>query len=136
MIMKMIFHLFFCISYVFCVESTVLDDYLALPEEVFKWQHLPKLTFNTLSGNTAHILKVTSLEYLNTSLVYSPKGSVWDHEVIIVVPKNLLHKNISTVYLSGSCSSIDETWKSRVDEDLILADEIAKNTLAVTVIVK
>ena len=132
----MIFHLLFCISCVFCVESTVLDDYLALPEEVFKWQHLPKLTFNTLSGNTAHILKVTSLEYLNTSLVYSPKGSVWDHEVIVVVPKNLLHKNISTVYLSGSCSSIDETWKSRVDEDLILADEIAKNTLAVTVIVK
>jgi hypothetical protein len=64
-----------------------MDDYLAEPEAVYKWHELPKLTFQTLSGSTGHILNVTSLEYLDSSKVYSPKGSVWNHEVIVLVPK-------------------------------------------------
>ena len=125
-----------CVSFTLGIESTVLDDYLAEPEAVFKWNEVPELSFQTLSGNTAHILNVTSLEYLDTSKVYSPKGSVWDHEVIILVPKEIQHKNISTVYLSGQCKNIDQSWKSKVDEDLIVADQIAKSTSAVTVVIK
>ena len=90
-----------CVTCTLGIESTVMDDYLAEPEAVFSWQEVPELSFQTLAGNTAHILNVTSLEYLDTSKVYSPKGSVWDHEVMILVPPEIQHKNISTVYLSG-----------------------------------
>ena len=117
-----LFVLILCFTCTLGIESTVLDDYLAKPEEVFNWHEVPKLSFETLSGNTAHILNVTSLEYLDISKVYSPKGSVWNHEVMILVPKEIQHKNISTVYLSGQCKNIDQSWKSRVDEDLIVAD--------------
>ena len=111
-----------CFTCALGIKSNVLDDYLSKPEAVFKWHEVPELSFQTLSGNTAHILNVTSLEYLDISKVFSPKGSVWDHEVMILVPKEIQHKNISTVYLSGQCNNIDQTWKSKVDEDLIVAD--------------
>ena len=81
-------------------------------------------------------MNVTSLEYLDPSKVSGPKGSVWDHEVIVVVPKNIVYTNISTVYLSGSCKSNNGHWIPRVDEDLIMIDEIAKISQAVTVVVK
>lgn len=41
--------------------STALDDYLATPDLVFKWRYIPNLDFNTLAGNKAYVLKVTSL---------------------------------------------------------------------------
>jgi hypothetical protein len=88
----------------------VIDDYLAKPEAVFKWRHLSNLKFKTEKGNTAYVLNVTSLEYLDTSKVYGPKGSIWDHEVIIIVPWNILQTNISNVYLSLSCDSNNGLW--------------------------
>jgi hypothetical protein len=87
MIIKTIIAL--CLYEVASIKSSVLDDYLAKPEPVFNWEHIPELAFKTLNGNQAHVLNVTSLEYLDDSKVYGPKGSKWDHEVIIIVPKHI-----------------------------------------------
>ena len=34
-----------CVSFTLGIESTVLDDYLAEPEAVFKWNEVPELSF-------------------------------------------------------------------------------------------
>ena len=111
-----------CLSQVACIKSSALDDYLSKPEPVFEWEHIPELSFKTLNGNQAHVLNVTSLEYLDQSKVYGPKGSKWDHEVIIIVPKHVHYKNVSTVYLSGACESYKDNWVPRIDEDLMMID--------------
>ena len=85
--MNLIIKLILIISVALAEVSTIMDEYLAKEESVFKWRHLSHLDFKTMHGNQAFVLNVTSLEYLDTSKVSSPKGSVWDHEVIVVVPK-------------------------------------------------
>ena len=134
--MKSIFSLFLLITLAVAQDSLIMDEYLAKPEPVFKWRHIAHMDFKTAHGNQAYILNVTSLEYLDTSKVSGPKGSVWDHEVIVVVPKDIVYKNVSTVYLSGSCKSNNGQWIPRVDEDLIVTDEIAKSSQAVTIVIK
>ena len=120
-----------------CTQFSVLDDYLSKPEPIFNWRHIPELSFKTLNGNQAYVLNVTSLEYLDTSKVYGPKGSKWDHEVIIIVPKHMTKPTtLSSVYLATGCASYQDNWVPRIDEDLLIVDQTAKNTGAVSVAIK
>ena len=80
---------------------------------------------------------MTSLEYLDASKVYGPKGSKWDHEVIIIVPKQMTNPTtLSSVYLATGCASYQDNWVPRIDEDLLIVDQTAKNTGAVSAAIK
>jgi hypothetical protein len=83
------------------VNANVLDDYVAKEEDVYNWYQEANGTFNTYFGNTAHILNVTSLTWLDESKARGPRGAIWDHRIAVIVPKNLVHTNISSVWLTG-----------------------------------
>ena len=117
--------------------STALDDYMAKPEAVFNWSDTGA-RITTLTGGTGHVLNVTSLTWLDVTRAYSdlPSGrtSVWTHQVIVVVPKKLTYRNISLAYLTGSCNENPKV-PSNKDEDLIVADTVAKMTEAIAIVV-
>jgi PhoPQ-activated pathogenicity-related protein len=117
--------------------TTALDDYMAKPEAVFNWSDTGA-RITTLTGGTGHVLNVTSLTWLDVTRAYTdlPSGptSVWTHQVIVVVPKKLTYRNISLAYLTGGCNE-NPRVPSNKDEDLIVADTVAKMTEAVAIVV-
>lgn len=118
-------------------RADILSDYIAAPDENYGWFEHKNLTFKTLWGNTAHVLNVTSQKWMDESRASAPGGAIWSHEVVVIIPKNLLHKEIATVYLTGDCNDKPEgTPISKKDLDVIVVDEMAKNSQAITVAVK
>ena len=74
---------------------------------------------------------------MDESRAAGPGGAIWSHEVIVVIPKNIKFKNISTVYLTGDCNDKPEGKPiSKTDLDVIVVDEMAKNSQSITVAVK
>lgn len=64
-----------------------------------------------------------------------PGGAIWSHTAIVIIPKNLEFKNISTVYLTGSCNSNPNQF-DKFSEDVIVVDELAHNTRSIAVAVQ
>ena len=74
---------------------------------------------------------------MDESRAAGPNGAIWSHEVVVIIPKNLLYKNISTVYLTRECNDKPEgTPITKTDLDVLLVDELAWNTHMITVAVK
>lgn len=113
-----------------------LDEYVSAEEPDYGWYEVENSTFHSLWGGTGHVLNVTSQTWLDESKVYGPDGSIWTHQVVIVVPKHLKYTNVSMAYLTGGCN--DESnmvVKPHTDEDVLVVDEISHNahTIAITV---
>ena len=104
-------------------RADVLSEYVEGPEESFSWFEEEDLKFKTTRGNTAHVLNVTSLKWMDESRAYGPRGAIWDHTVIVVVPKHLKHTNVSTVYLTWGCN--ENPTPKHNDLDMIIIDEWA-----------
>ena len=118
-------------------RADILSDYISRPDDNYGWFEKEDLSFKTIWGNTARVLNVTSQQWLDESKAAAPGGSIWSHEVIVVIPKNIMHKHIATVYLTGDCNDKPEgTPISKNDLDVIVADEMAKNSHSITVAVK
>ena len=117
-----------------------LDEYINKPEEVYKWVEYADASFKTLFGGTAHVLNVTSQTWLDSSRVgvgiNGGKGrtNVWTHMVIVIVPKNLVFRNLSLAYLTGDCNANPKV-PSKTDEDVLVADEISHTTNAIGIVV-
>ena len=116
------------------VKGNALDDYVSRDEEVYGWFDKNE-TFTTAWGNTAHILNVTSQTWMDESRAHGPRGSIWDHTVIVVVPKNMTYTNISTLWVTGNCNPGPSPIPHN-DEDVLLMDELSHNTGIVSVVVK
>lgn len=70
-------------------------------EPVYSWYYTGR-NFKTLSGGHAYVLNVTSLKWLNESEYTITGGSpVWTHEVVVIVPKELVYRNMSTLYMAS-----------------------------------
>jgi PhoPQ-activated pathogenicity-related protein len=120
------------------VSANVLDEFVSKPEEVYGWFQEKNRTFTTLYGNTAYVLNVTSQTWMDESRAYGPRGAIWDHNVIVIVPRKLEQTNISTVWLTGNCNEDVNRDKilSKTDVDIIAMDALAHDTKTVTVVVK
>ena len=119
------------------IGGNPLDDYVSQEDPNYKWRAVPELTFKSFFGGTGHVLNVTSQQWLDESKVSGPDGSLWTHQVIVIIPKNLKFRNISMAYLTGSCNkNPDAPIKPHSDEDVLLVDEIAQDTNAITIAVK
>jgi len=70
---------------------------------------------------------------MDVSRAYTENGNVWSHQVIVVVPKTLSIKNVSTVVLNGGC--IGDSYPDKKDEYTELADRIASQTESIAVVV-
>lgn len=123
-----------------CLSLTPLDTYIRKPEPVFKWRDTGFVIDKMLFGSTAHMLNVTSLEWLDTSKAIGPNGAVWTHQVMVVIPKKLTIFNMSTVVLTGSCNADHGNGTGPLppdakDEYLTVADNIAYQTGGIVVAV-
>ena len=84
-----------------------LNNYINRDEPDFSWFD-SGIKFPTVYG-TAHRLNITSLKWLNDT-VYKVggrkglDGSVWNHEVMVIVPRNLEFTNVSTLYLASAAA--------------------------------
>ena len=72
---------------------------------------------------------------MDESIAMAPNGAIWDHEVIVIVPKHLEHKNVSTVLLTTGSNGHPDRPTSETDENVLVVDEIAHNTRAIAVAV-
>lgn len=80
------------------------------------------------------MLNVTSLNWLDTTKAHGPQGSIWSHQLLVIVPKNLRTTNVSMAWITDGCN--EEPNKKQgpfSDYNTLIADEIAYNSGAVTV---
>ena len=70
---------------------------------------------------------------MDESRGYGPRGAIWDHEVIVVIPKNLRFKNISTALLLGGCNTPSAKDIDIKSADVMEVDEIAHMTQAIAI---
>ena len=108
-----------------------------MPEPVFSWFEEDS-GFTSLLGNKVHKLNVTSLQWLNES-VYSieGQGTVWNHEVMVIIPKELKHTEHAALYMASAdvrCNTdrgpLDNPW----DLDFEIGDMIASDTKVITAV--
>lgn len=116
------------------VSGTILDDYVNKDEEVYDWFNKNE-TFTTAWGGTAHVLNVTSQTWMDETRATGPRGNIWDHTVIVIVPRELKYTNVSTLWVDGNCNPGPHPLP-HTDEAVVIMDELAHNTGVVTVVVK
>lgn len=116
-------------------SATALDDYVSRPSPHYKW-HDTGAKIKTVFGGTAHVLNVTSQQWLDKERAQGPGGTspVWTHQVVVVVPKNVQFTNVSFAYLTGSCNANPSVPKD-TDEDLLLVDEVCWATGGIGIVV-
>ena len=118
------------------VASDPFDNYINKPEPEFNWYYTGR-TFQTLTGGTAYVLNVTSIRWLDDSQYKVVGGSsLWTHEVVVVVPKEVVYTNIASMYLASAhagCNNgkpIEDTFNF----DLEIGDVIANDSRAIHIV--
>lgn len=105
-------------------------------EDVYGWFEIENSTKRSLNGGTIHYLNVTSQTWLDESKAYGPHGdNIWTHHVAVNIPKNLKYTNISAAYVTGGCNENDSDLPSAKDEDILVADELARLSEMITITV-
>ena len=56
------------------VGGTPLDDYVSKPDAHYKWNDTGAVVKNLIFGASAHILNVTSQQWLDTTKAIGPNG--------------------------------------------------------------
>jgi len=80
-----------------------------------------------------YMLNVTTQKWMDESRGHGPRGAIWDHEVIVVVPRNLEHKNISTALLLGGCNTPSAKEIDIKSADVLEVDEIAHMSRSIAI---
>ena len=96
--------------------GNALDDYVNKEEDVYAWFDKGE-TSTSAWGGTAHVLNVNSQTWMYETKVSGPRGNIWDHIVVVVVPKHLKYTNISTLWVTGDCNPGPHPFP-HTDEDL------------------
>ncbi|NLN19974.1 MAG: PhoPQ-activated pathogenicity-like protein PqaA type [Firmicutes bacterium] len=78
-------------------QTRPLDEYVAAPDTVFKWQLLTSLP--VASGGTLHQITFTSQTW---------KETVWNHRIYLVIPDGELIGNTALLFITGSGSGTTE----------------------------
>jgi PhoPQ-activated pathogenicity-related protein len=115
----------------------VLDDYMNEPTPYYKWNYTGR-SFWTLLGHTAYVLNVTTVQWLDQSdyyLVDGNKDNVWTHEVVVIVPRYVKYRNVSSVYMAsvGYRCNVNEPITG-LNADIEIADTIANDVSSVVIV--
>ena len=116
-----------------CIEEDDVTkpwkEYVARPEPYFGWEDTGN-SWKSHTGGTIHQLNVTSLQWLNSSVVEivgAPGDpSVWHHEVLVIEPRVNKHRNTVMLYATGGCNSRGPV--SHNDKEVIALDLAAFET--------
>lgn len=112
-------------------DTNALDEYVSKPDPNFKWRDTGGRV-KMLSGATAHILNVTSQQWLDDSRAVGPNGAIWSHQLTVVVPtKHTKKKGI--IYITGGCNE-NPGLPSATDEEPLSVDLLAAETGAIGVV--
>jgi len=117
-----------------CLAAVIapIDEYVNRPEPVFTWNDTGARVRPLIFGGMGYVINVTSLSWLNTSIVSGDNGAVWSHQVVVVVPK-VLKTNTSIIYLTGDCSN--PSLPKPDDEELLVVARAAEKAGAIGVVV-
>jgi PhoPQ-activated pathogenicity-related protein len=72
---------------------------------------------------------------MNESRVSGPRGDLWDHQMIVIVPKKFNGESKATMWMNNGCNN-DIQPPTKSNADMVLVDEVAHNTNAIAVIVR
>lgn len=115
--------------------ATPLDDYVSKPEPVFGWVDTGLRVTGMLSGGTAHILNVTSLQWMDETRAVGPQGAVWSHMVAMIVPDDLRIRNVSMAVLTGGCNEKPNDPPKHDEEYLEVGATLALRSGAIVAVV-
>lgn len=113
--------------------STPLDDYVSKPDPNYGWKDTGARV-KLLFGGTAHILNVTSQQWLDESKAVGPNGALWTHQVAVVIPKKVRYTNVSVSVLTGGCNENPKP-PTATDEYLAVVDRLTDNTGTIGIVV-
>ena len=60
--------------------------------------------------------------------------TLWTHQVVVIIPKVVDFTNVSMAYLTGGCNQ-KPGEPHKMDEDVLVADEITSNSHAIGIVV-
>lgn len=92
-------------------DATPLDEYVGAPSPHYAW-HDTGVRIKTLFGGVGHVLNVTSQQWLDSSRAETARDpqnggptDIWTHQVVVLIPNVVKHRNVSMAYLTGSCNN-------------------------------
>lgn len=103
------------------VSPQDLIDYVNTPDPAFEWHD----TNNTMQNDlwTGYTLNLTSQTWLTPEDFDGPNGYLWTHQLVCIVPKLLLHRNIAAIYATGGSNPAKPP--KALDEDVLVAVVLA-----------
>ena len=113
--------------------KNAIDEYVEMPEPAFKWFDTGARV-KTLGG-TAHILNVTSLQWMTTAEAIGPTGALWTHQVAVVVPNGPVRQTLALSVMTGGCNEGPPKPPAPNDEYLALAAALGNRTGAIAVVI-
>ena len=117
--------------------ATPLDDYVAAKDPKYGWFDTNATVSFPLLRAKAHILNVTSQEWLSTDKAIGPNGAVWTHQVAVVIPDKPASssKGTAIAIMTGGCNEGPPKPPDSSDEYLLMAATVADMTGMVAVII-
>lgn len=115
-----------------------LDDYVGKLSPHFKWHDTGHVIKFPLLSSTAHLLNVTSQQWLTTKEAVGPNGAIWTHQVAVVIPKRLTSSGIATAVMTGGCNEGGPDGPKPVPHDeeyLQLGATIADKTGVIVIVI-
>jgi PhoPQ-activated pathogenicity-related protein len=118
--------------------SSPLDDYVGKLSPHFKWHDTGHVVEFPLLSSTAHLLNVTSQQWLTTKEAVGPNGAIWTHQVAVVIPKKLTSRGLATAVMTGGCNEGGPDGPKPVPHDeeyLQLGATIADKTGVIVIVI-
>jgi hypothetical protein len=110
------------------------------PEPHFGWEDTGISWSDKWTGSTINKLNVTSLQWLNSTVYDIPvenftgDPSIWKHEVFVIEPPQVVHRNIIMVWATDGCNTYAPTTSS--DDEMNAVTAAAYEGQFVTVVIK
>eukprot|EP00908_Phaeocystis_cordata_P015448 Transcript_26603.p1 GENE.Transcript_26603~~Transcript_26603.p1 ORF type:complete len:529 (-),score=185.38 Transcript_26603:1381-2967(-) len=117
------------------VLGNALDGYVGKQDPNFKWHDTNVVVKFPLLRAEAHILNVTSQQWLTTAQAVGPNGALWTHQVAVVLPKTRAANGTAVAVMTGGCNEGPPKPPPHDDEYLLLAATVADLTGAVAIVI-
>ena len=115
--------------------ATPLDDYVAAKDPNYGWFDTNNtVTFDLLRAK-AHILNVTSQQWLTTDKAIGPNGALWTHQVAVAIPDKPRGSGTAVALLTGGCNEGPPKPPDQHDEYLLIAATVADMTGLIAIVV-
>jgi PhoPQ-activated pathogenicity-related protein len=113
-------------------DESPLDAYVNKPDPNYAWFDTG-VRVNMLTSE-GHMLNLTSQQWLDPSRAHlRDGGSIWTHQVLTIVPKNLKIKNKGIIYITGGCNENPSVPKA-TDEEPLAMNDVATDIGAIGVV--